>query len=177
MLWGSVCESSWGSRKEDGSETASSGCDWRLWSCSGRFSLEYSVYHSWIIKVWNRIRVWLTKPSVTDCLDFLTCISSSYIFMLRSVLVLDLRPWYTRDMCCTQHTHRGEKQLSRSFIKENGDLTVILPRLCPWLGGHLAESWWRTVLDKCVCRTPERTELHHDSPLLQTQCRSHLKLH
>lgn len=41
---------------------------------------------------------------VTDQAGLFTWISSSYIFRLRSVFVLDLRPWYTRDECWTQQT-------------------------------------------------------------------------
>lgn len=146
MLWGSGCESIRGSRKEDGSETGSSGCGWGLWSCSGRLSLEYSVYHSWRIKVWNRIREWSTKESLIDCADFLTCISSSYIFMLRSVFVLDLRPWYTRDKCCTQHTPKWKTVMYRLHVKR-------------------AETWlcYLTPPLSMAWRTPCR-ELIEDSP-------------
>lgn len=113
MLWGPVCELSCGSGQVDRSGAGLSGSSSRLWSDWGRFSLEYSAYHSCSSKTEKQVRR-LRKTKLLSWyagwfLLFLTCISSSYIFMLRSLFVLDLRPRYTRDKCCTQHSRRESK--------------------------------------------------------------------
>lgn len=123
MLWGPVCELSCGSGQEDMSGAGLSGSSSRLWSDSGRFSLEYSAYHSCSSKAQKQVRR-LRQTKLLSWyaglfLPFLTCISSSYIFMLRSLFVLDLRPRYTRDKCCTRHSRRESKLVGLN-IKSGG---------------------------------------------------------
>lgn len=60
------------------------------------------------------------KCQIQTMLRFLTCISSSYIFILRSVFFLDLRPWYTRDTCCTQQNPRWEAAKWKFPMKRMG---------------------------------------------------------
>lgn len=89
---------------------------------------------------------WLRWPETF----FLTCISSSYIFMLRSLFVRDLRPRYTRDKCCTHRSGR-KSQLAGLRVNRRGQ-RVWCARVCVL-----------TPPLSMACRTPCR-ELREDSP-------------
>ena len=82
-------------------------------------------------------------------LQFLTCISSSYIFMLRSLFVLDLRPRYTREQCYAHQKAQG-KLVSWIWCRE----FCVCVCLCVCV---------LTPLLSIVCRTPCR-ELRDDCP-------------
>lgn len=79
-----------------------------------------------------------------EFLQFLTWISSSYIFILRSLFVLDLRPRYIRDVCCPWHRRR---RLSTQFAKQK----------------RKSSGYLLTLVLSIDCRTPT-SELIEDSP-------------
>lgn len=81
-----------------------------------------------------------------EFLQFLTWISSSYIFILRSLFVLDLRPRYIRDVCCPWHRR---KRLLIQFAKQKRKSSGYVQLL--------------TLVLSIDCRTPT-SELMEDSP-------------
>lgn len=172
-----LCGPAWGSGKEDRLEIGLSRLCSRLWSVSGRFSLEYSAYHSWREKVrranlkTGTVRCGKFKPlgflPVSPPRTFLCWGHSlSETFDLGRLGTNAVRPEW------------GGRVSKQSFVWTAPDrrLCVYSRHPCPWLVGLLVESWGTTVPGRFVCTTLEWSELHLGPRPPQTRFRSPLNM-